>query len=799
MKKHIYTPLLLWMAACFLLVCHTPSYAMLPPQVDGDICFETCYSAGTTITIDVDGKALKRISGMEKVGEKQFRIIDPHNIRFETTSAKNIILKKCGITKIDLSRIQNARFIDVSLNYIAVLDLSSDMLREKLERVLCYQNGLYKLILNPYHNIKTLDCSLNSFNLNYYVNSFPKAYHEVKLIAYFDGSIEEHNIINPETVKKLKDKNYTVQCWTEKESKPIPFAGKKISEEDLDLVSFKSALKKGESFYLRAKNVSMQDVTMEVVSGATKKGPDYYIITDPSNVTLRTHGLWSLTIQNAAATEIRFERCFKLRELHLPGNCLKNVNLKSFETLEELNLSDNFLYETDLSMNQQLREVYLSGNKIGYIEFPYGGIRLTKIDVSSNSMSAKDMEKVCNSIPRTENGIFIPYHEEPLKRCNHINKYSLDLLSLKGWKAPAGRNKELLSTPAFQKMAFLCNKEVGDYLEIKSKDGYYKSNDKLKLRHYSYNDKTKEHTHQFLVLEKNPRVELSIRSVTSFTIRNQKLKAVSTYEETPIVALDLAYNELENVSLENAKHLKTLNVYSNKLTYLKITNSNLELVNCAHNNLKREGFYHLITNLPDRSTKHTKGTLICINTETENNKPSEGNYKDAQKRGWKLMDTNEKELDFTKKYTITTIKQGEGQIRITGYNDLNAVPEGTQLTVEVYDVKAGWELTTLTANGKDIRSTKKFVVDGEMTIKAVFTEVTANNKVSGQTTKIKRIAADKMELTSHQEGTYKLYTVSGELLSSGALTAKQVLELPTKSHAILLISYANGQTETYKL
>lgn len=80
---------------------------------------------------------------------------------------------------------------------------------------------------------------------------------------------------------------------------------------------------------------------------------------------------------------------------------------------------------------------------------------------------------------------------------------------------------------------------------------------------------------------------------------------------------------------------------------------------------------------------------------------------------------------FTQKapttYAVTLTKEGEGEVALTGADDLNRVPAGTKLTVTAKPAD-GWELTVLTANGADILSSKTFVVYNPTEIKAVFTK-----------------------------------------------------------------------------
>ena len=87
---------------------------------------------------------------------------------------------------------------------------------------------------------------------------------------------------------------------------------------------------------------------------------------------------------------------------------------------------------------------------------------------------------------------------------------------------------------------------------------------------------------------------------------------------------------------------------------------------------------------------------------------------------------------FTQKarnYTVTFTQTGEGTVTATGADDLNAVPYGAELTIEATPA-TGYELTALTANGRDILSTKRFVVKGDTEVKATFTKKTRTYTVT---------------------------------------------------------------------
>ena len=70
-------------------------------------------------------------------------------------------------------------------------------------------------------------------------------------------------------------------------------------------------------------------------------------------------------------------------------------------------------------------------------------------------------------------------------------------------------------------------------------------------------------------------------------------------------------------------------------------------------------------------------------------------------------------------YPVTTDIQGPGKLNIKGTDDLNAVLEGTLLSVEA-EPEEGNTLISLEANGQNILATKTFRVKSATTVKAVF-------------------------------------------------------------------------------
>ncbi len=72
-----------------------------------------------------------------------------------------------------------------------------------------------------------------------------------------------------------------------------------------------------------------------------------------------------------------------------------------------------------------------------------------------------------------------------------------------------------------------------------------------------------------------------------------------------------------------------------------------------------------------------------------------------------------------KTFKVEKQQEGEGTLTITGFENLEAVPYGTELTVTATPT-AGYELKELKANGEDIKGTMKFIVTAATTVTARF-------------------------------------------------------------------------------
>ena len=102
------------------------------------------------------------------------------------------------------------------------------------------------------------------------------------------------------------------------------------------------------------------------------------------------------------------------------------------------------------------------------------------------------------------------------------------------------------------------------------------------------------------------------------------------------------------------------------------------------------------------------------------------------------------------KFAVTLAYVGRGTLMVKGYSTeaLNAVPLGTNLTVDAIPV-SGYKLTSLTANGVDIRATKKFTVTAATTVTAVFEK-------EGEDEPVPQPKTFKVTLTQGEHGTISI-------------------------------------------
>ena len=127
---------------------------------------------------------------------------------------------------------------------------------------------------------------------------------------------------------------------------------------------------------------------------------------------------------------------------------------------------------------------------------------------------------------------------------------------------------------------------------------------------------------------------------------------------------------------------------------------------------------------------------------------------------------------FTKKaqpttYKVTLKDNEHGKITIKEKVDLNAVPEGTKLTVEAKGANDQCELTKLTANGEDILKDMTFTVTEDVTVVAEFVDHTGLDAATAATLSLYPNPAKEYAIVAGlvPKATVALYTLEGQLIT----------------------------------
>ena len=191
---------------------------------------------------------------------------------------------------------------------------------------------------------------------------------------------------------------------------------------------------------------------------------------------------------------------------------------------------------------------------------------------------------------------------------------------------------------------------------------------------------------------------------------------------------------LTNQQITLRGYITELDCYANRLTDLDVSQcSSLRFLFCSANEIKGESMLQLVNSLPDRTgleggifVVYSDGSLgpegnVCLKSDVAIARAKNWEANLARVENGRLYLSSYDGEDPTKTFAVTLAKEGEGALTATGADDLNAVPFGTELTVEATPAE-GYELTALTANGEDILSSKKFTVKEATEVKATFTK-----------------------------------------------------------------------------
>ena len=452
-------------------------------------------------------------------------------------------------------------------------------------------------------------------------------------------------------------------------------------------------------------------ITIEGVKEPFSRGSATYTLT--SQTVIIRGNVTELNGWNNQLTSLNVSGCTILTDLECFGNKLTSLDVSGCTALKELECYDNQLTSLNVSGCTASTKLECFNNKLTSLDVS-GYTALTTLKCYKNQLTSLDVSK--NTALTT-------------LKCSENQLTMLDV----------SKNTALTKLECYKNQ--LTSLDVSKNTAL---TGLKCTRNKLTALDVSQNTALTE-----LDCQQNQLTALDVSQNTALTklvCAENKLSALDVSQNTalkifacgenPLTALDVSQNialtqlicdnnQLSALDVSQNIALTELYCYRNQLTALDVSkNTKLEALRCHGNQIKGEEMTRLVNSLPDRTGKRAGKFTVVQEPAPEGNICLKSDVAIAKGKNWNTL----KYKSDTRKYVayegaqslkVTLTKEGEGTLTATGADNLNAVPEGTELTI-VATPADGYKLTALTANGKDILATKKLSVKEDTEIKATF-------------------------------------------------------------------------------
>ena len=494
-------------------------------------------------------------------------------------------------------------------------------------------------------------------------------------------------------------------------------------------------------------------ITIEGVKEPFSRGSATYTLT--SQTVIIRGNVTELNGWNNQLTSLNVSGCTILTDLECFGNKLTSLDVSGCTALKELECYDNQLTSLNVSGCTALTTLECFNNKLTSLDVS-GYTALTTLKCYKNQLTSLDVSKntALTTLKCSENQLTmldVSKNTALTKLECYRNKLTaLDVsqnTALTGLKCT--RN-QLTALDVSQNTALTeldCQQNQLTALDVSQNKALTKlvcAENKLSALDVSQNTALK-----IFACGENPLTALDVSkniALTQLICDNNQLTALDVSQNTALKWLDCDCNKLTMLDVSKNTALRTLECYINQLTALDVSqnialtelycyrnqltaldvskNTKLEALRCHGNQIKGKEMTRLVNSLPDRTGKRAGKFTVVQEPAPEGNICLKSDVAIAKGKNWNTL----KYKSDTRKYVpyeganslkVTLTKEGEGTITAPGVEDLNAVPEGTELTI-VATPADGYKLTALTANGRDILATKKLSVREDTEIKATF-------------------------------------------------------------------------------
>ena len=458
------------------------------------------------------------------------------------------------------------------------------------------------------------------------------------------------------------------------------------------------------------------NVTIEGVKEPFSRGSAPYTLTGQT-VIIRGN-VTKFNGWNNKLTNLNVSSCTILTSLKCFGNKLTSLDVSGCTALTELKCNDNQLTSLDVSSCTALTELKCYDNQLTALDVSQN-TALTELECYKNKLTSLDVSS-CTALKK------LKCYKNPLTALDVSQNTALTELDC---------NKNQLTALDLSQNTVLttliCHQNQLTALDLSQ-------NTVLTKLFCSYNplttlDVSENTVLTWLACVENKLAALDVSQNTALTwldCDNNQLTMLDLSKNTALINLDCYNNQLTALNVSQNTALIWLECYNNQLTALDVSkNTKLETLNCHGNQIKGKEMTRLVNSLPDRTGKNAGKFTVVQEPAPEGNICLKSDVAIAKGKNWntlKYKSNTQKYVAYegeeeTQPLKVTLTKEGEGTLTATGADNLNAVPEGTELTI-VATPADGYKLTALTANGTDILATKKFVVKGATEVKATFSK-----------------------------------------------------------------------------
>ena len=458
-------------------------------------------------------------------------------------------------------------------------------------------------------------------------------------------------------------------------------------------------------------------ITIEGVKEPFSRGSATYTLT--SQTVIIRGNVTELNGWNNQLTSLNVSGCTILTDLECFGNKLTSLDVSGCTALTELKCYDNQLTALDVSQNTALTRLDCYDNQLTALDVSQN-TALTRLDCYRNQLTALDVSKKTKL--ETLN-----CQQNQLTALDVSQNIVLTKLSCSDNKLTAlDVSENTVLTKLFCGINQLTALDVSQNTALIWLDCF---NNKLTML-----DLSKNTALTTLGCFNNKLTALDVSQNTALEklyCSDNQLTALDVSKNTALTELFFDGNKLTALDVSQNTALIWLVCYNNQLTALDVSkNTALGTLRCHGNQIKGEEMTRLVNSLPDRTGKNAGKFTVVQEPAPEGNICLKSDVAIAKGKNWntlKYKSNTQKYVAYegeeeTQPLKVTLTKEGEGTLTATGADNLNAVPEGTELTI-VATPADGYKLTALTANGTDILATKKFVVKGATEVKATFTKM----------------------------------------------------------------------------